>query len=215
MPNKHRIVEQGDCIFSIAEIEGIDWKKIWYHPENIGLRGLRKNPNILRPGDEVVVPDREIHEKSKPIEKRHCFRIKGIVEIRVRIHDLNGPRRNEPYHLKVDGKVYPGVTNATDSEGLALCRIPATAKRADLIVGEDEDLFELLIGYMNPTDTVSGVHARLENMGFDAGGFESDCDDQRARAMAEFLRENGASHTGVARSKNKENLDKIIELYSV
>ena len=60
MASKHHIVEQGDCIFSIAEIEGINWKKIWYHFENIGLRGLRKNLNIFRLGDEVVVPDREI-----------------------------------------------------------------------------------------------------------------------------------------------------------
>ena len=109
------------------------------------------------------------------------------------------------------------MTRATDSEGLALCRIPATAKRADLIVGDDEGVFELLIGYMDPADTVTGVHARMENMGFDAGGVESDYDDQSVLTMAEFLRENCAtpSQTGVLRSKNKENLDKIIELYSV
>ncbi len=164
------------------------WQKIWFDARNQQLREDRGHPNILLPGDVVLVPEREIGWESGATEKRHRFRRKGsLVEIRIRLHRFGEPRADEPYHVEIGNAVYPGSTQRTDQNGLAIVRIPADAMHAILVVGDDEEEYELLVGHMDPIDSVTGIHSRLENMGFDAGGVHSPYDTQSAAAMAEYL----------------------------
>ncbi|HEY6945459.1 MAG TPA: LysM domain-containing protein, partial [Candidatus Acidoferrum sp.] len=66
------IVEQGEHLSQIAKKYGFpDYKIVWDHPENADLKKLRKNPNILFPGDQVFIPDKEEKEESGPTDKRH------------------------------------------------------------------------------------------------------------------------------------------------
>ena len=60
-------VKQGEHMSGIARHYGFsDYKKLWDHANNAKLKTLRKNPNILLPGDEVFVPDREVGRSSAP-----------------------------------------------------------------------------------------------------------------------------------------------------
>jgi hypothetical protein len=57
MPRSHT-VKQGESLYIIAAAHQIaDWKKIWNDDANAELRGKRKSPHILFPGDTVVIPD--------------------------------------------------------------------------------------------------------------------------------------------------------------
>jgi len=190
-----RKVEPGECVLSIAESEGMPWTRIWEAPENAALAELRGKPNILLPGDEVYVPDLEPREESGVTEQKHKFRAKRGVELRIRIHTLKGPRKNEPFHLEVDGKKIKGTTEKTSAEGLAVIRVPASLRRAVLVVGKMEDEYELFIGFMDPADTVTGQHARLQNMGYDVGGVQTEWDAASVSAIRQFILEHDAQDT--------------------
>jgi len=80
------IIQQGDCLHSIATDSGVSWQKIWNHPKNSNLRSLRKSPNILKEGDELFIPDPEIKQESCATDKNHVFELQGyaaVVKLRV------------------------------------------------------------------------------------------------------------------------------------
>jgi hypothetical protein len=69
---RRHLVARGEGLSRIAKQYGVaDWKKIWDAPENQALRKQRKHPNLLRPGDEVVVPGAEVHEIVRPAGQTH------------------------------------------------------------------------------------------------------------------------------------------------
>ena len=59
MMPEHMVVA-GDCILSIAEENGFQWKTIWNHAANSKLKADRGDPNVLFPGDVVFVPDKRL-----------------------------------------------------------------------------------------------------------------------------------------------------------
>jgi len=82
------IVQQGDCLHSIATDSGLSWQKIWNHPKNSNLKSLRKSPNILKEGDELFIPDPEIKQEACATDKNHVFQLKGSAAVlKLRILD--------------------------------------------------------------------------------------------------------------------------------
>ena len=71
-------VREGDCMDSIACSHGFFPDTIWAHPDNSELKRLRKDANILQPGDVVVIPDLEEGEETGATEEKHRFRRKGV-----------------------------------------------------------------------------------------------------------------------------------------
>lgn len=72
------IIAQGDCIDSVAMRHGFFPDTLWNHGANAGLKELRKDPNVLFPGDKLFIPDIQIREVDKANEQRHRFRRKGV-----------------------------------------------------------------------------------------------------------------------------------------
>lgn len=53
------VVRQGECLSAIAKRYGFaSYRIIYDHPDNAELRRARPNPNLLFPGDVIVIPDR-------------------------------------------------------------------------------------------------------------------------------------------------------------
>jgi hypothetical protein len=161
-------VAQGECIASIAKQRGMPWEKLWNHPDNASLKTLRRDPNVLLPGDEVFVPAPDTKEESRATDARHRFEVAATtakVKIRVLVNDQ--PRAQTPYRLDVDGTKSTGTT---DGGGFLEAVIPADAREAVLEVGkgDDVDVFTLALGTLDPIDTDSGVQGRLLALGFDA-----------------------------------------------
>ena len=77
MPIEHEITH-GDCIDSIALRYGFFPDTLWNHSANADLKQLRKDPNVLFPGDKLVIPDLQLREENGATEKRHRFRRKGV-----------------------------------------------------------------------------------------------------------------------------------------
>ncbi|MFZ4574888.1 MAG: peptidoglycan-binding protein [Phycisphaerales bacterium] len=159
-------VRQGDCIYSIAAEHGLFWKTIWNHPENEDLRRLRVDPNLLMPGDEVFVREREERLHPAGTESRHRFRHKGVpANLKVRIL-LNGePRKNEAWHAELDGK---RISGTTDGDGIL--ELAVNPRIVSVLVNLASGYRILLqVRHLDPLDTISGVQARLNNLGYESG----------------------------------------------
>ena len=83
-------IRAGQCLTSIADARGLFWQTIWNHAGNAELKRLRKDPNILKPGDVVFVPDRQRKQEAGATEQRHRFRLKGV-PVKLRLRLMKGP----------------------------------------------------------------------------------------------------------------------------
>jgi len=51
-------VQQGDWLDKIARNHGFEsWRDLYHHPDNAAFRSRRPNPNLIYPGDQIVIPD--------------------------------------------------------------------------------------------------------------------------------------------------------------
>jgi hypothetical protein len=52
------VVKSGDTLSGIAHTKGYkSWKDIYFHPDNQAFRSRRPNPNLIFPGDKLLLPD--------------------------------------------------------------------------------------------------------------------------------------------------------------
>jgi hypothetical protein len=50
-------VKPGDTLSAIARSHSMTWQDLYNHPDNAAFRRKRPNPNLIYPGDIVMVPD--------------------------------------------------------------------------------------------------------------------------------------------------------------
>ena len=116
MSKMHK-VSQGECIDSIALAYGFFPSTLWIHESNSELRSLRKDPNILLPGDEVFIPDLQPGEESGATDQRHSFLRKGV-PAKLKLRFLKPKEDQEPPEEDdADGDDDP--SNYEDSEPVA------------------------------------------------------------------------------------------------
>jgi len=99
---KRHSVQQGDCISSIAHSHGFFWETIWdLNPE---LRRKRTKPSLLKPGDEVLIPDRREKASDCATDARHRFVRRGTpAKLRLRVmEEPQQPERAEPDSAQPD-----------------------------------------------------------------------------------------------------------------
>src|SRR4029078_409649 len=121
------LVKQGECLSSIAEEYGFsDWQIIYGHGENAALRTRRPDPNLLYPGDELYIPERDPGGQACQTDQRHTFVLSTKrTYVNVRVQDpAKQPIKNVPYKLLLDGLEVEGTT---DSDGWVKTVVPAQA----------------------------------------------------------------------------------------
>ena len=192
MPQRYT-VQQGDYLSKIAVNFGFrNWRTIYDHPLNADFRQKRPNPNILRPGDQIVIPDRELHKEDGATDKRHVFVVNGPVNL-LRIV-LKGPDHkplaNVAYTLKIEDRSYTGHT---DAGGMLERRLPADASEALLTLDKVGVVWSLKIGHLDPLhdedsneDVITGIQARLNNLGYPCGTEDGIAGPKTRAALARF-----------------------------
>lgn len=200
MPRRH-VVKPGECIDSIGELYGFFPETLWDHPDNADLRKQRVNRNILLEGDVVAIPDKRQREEQAPAGRTSTFKRKGVPSVlSLRLLDGDEPRAGLEYELVIEGKAYPGKT---DADGWLEAWVPPNAKRAKLLIGARES-YDIQIGKMDPVETESGFRSRLENLGYldpenaDGGAI--------AAAISRFQRARGLDETGEVSDELRRHL---------
>ncbi len=189
-------VQQGDHISSIAERYGFfNWRIIWNDPQNAELRQKRPNPDVLFPGDEIVIPDKKPKTESRETGNVHVFKVPAApLKLRLRIEDFdNNPIPNLACEVEIDGDTRQ-VT--TDGDGFLDLDIPRAAKEGRLrneTIGID---VPLKIGHMDPSEEDSGWVARLVNLGYHGGAVGDLSDELLPAAIEEFQCDHGLKVTG-------------------
>jgi N-acetylmuramoyl-L-alanine amidase len=197
---------QGDSISSIASSHGLWWRTVWDHAENADLKTRRGDPNVLKDGDRVFVPDCATKYEFGGTELRHRFKRRGEPEA-LRLQLLYGGEEQalRPYHLDVEGTSFVGQT---DAEGRLEHLIPVTARKARLEVDAEAGtlVFNLQLGHLDPTDEIKGVQARLKNLGFDPGMKEGVADDTTRQAIRAFQQAEELAETAEPDAATKQRL---------
>ena len=205
-------IKQGDCIEAISYEHGLFWKTVWDDPQNAELRRVRGDPNVLLPGDHVFV--REIELKTEPgiTEQRHRFKRKGVpCKLRLRVLDeKKQPLAGARYVIEIDRILRK--EGLLDGEGILDIGIPPDAKDGNLIVnpGQDQVKYLLMLGHIDPIDTISGIQGRLNALGFDCGKVDGIYGPQTRVAVRAFQDEYKLKVDGFARGETKK---KILEMY--
>ena len=191
-------IQQGDCVTNLANQAGLLWTTVWNHPNNAALKQLRKDPNVLLPGDQLFIPDLDPKLIDKPTDQKHTFVKKGTpAKLKIRLLNQDQPRANLPYQLDIDGALLSG---STDGDGYISQPLPPGAQRGKLTVGSGttRDVYEIQFGAVDPFDTDTGVRGRLLSLGF--GG------DDIQEALKAFQQKEGLDVTGQADDATKSRL---------
>jgi len=212
-------VKQGDCLSSIAKRHGFArWRTIYDHPKNEAFRKKRPNPNVIQPGDHLHIPDKELKEVEVPATNHHKFRLKKS-PCRVRLHlrdDEGQALAKKTFEIVVAGKARRGTT---DDDGLVDERVPSGEHAALLRLwmgAADEEIapdieWSLDIGHLDPVEEVSGVQARLDNLGFPCGGVDGKLGPRTAAALRSFQHAAGLKVTGKDDDATRDALRKAHE----
>jgi N-acetylmuramoyl-L-alanine amidase len=195
--HRQHVVQQGDHIGSIAHQYGVsDAPRIWHAPENKQIRTQRTNPNVLMPGDQITVPGIAVHEIVRPTDTTHRLVVKepatALLRLRL-IDEKREPIADGPYEVRENGRT---VTTGVLSSGNLECRIPASAKEVTLVFQADGVQIEQLVrvGALDPVGELSGIQARLANLGWYSGQIDGKHSDALASAANAFR-----GHAGLAK----------------
>jgi N-acetylmuramoyl-L-alanine amidase len=202
-------VQQGEWMGSIAAQYGFAlWRPIWKLAENADLRSKRTDPELLFPGDLVWIPEVKQNFVARPTDSPHKFtRLNDRAKLRLRIVDVDrfirafGPI---PYLLEMeDGSTQSGEISREGQEievDLSL--------RAEKGTLQMRGVEPILIGGLDPLNTVSGMQGRLQNLGFDPGPIDNIAGPLTASAVREFQQRNAIQVDGIigpeTRGKMKE-----------
>jgi hypothetical protein len=207
-------VRQGECLTSIARKHGIsDPRRIHDHPDNAELKQKRPNPNILSPGDRVFIPPCTPKAFSCATDQTHRFVVRVLpVWLRVYLKGHGGRAlANKRYRLELQNTA---VTGTSGDDGLVEVRVPHDAEEGNLSVWlreraeEPSMTWKIRIGHLDPIDDVSGVQARLRNLGFPPGAIDGRLGPSTRTAVADFQRRNDLTPRG---ELDRATLDRLTE----
>lgn len=244
---KQVTVGSHECISCVAFENGFYWETLWNLPENSQLKNERKDPNILKVGDVIHVPNVRLKELSKATGQTHNFVMKGTTRLRLRVleepkpkdpppaqppappppggppkhleaedpeveaqKNEDVPRANVPYKLKIGRfKIKEGTT---DGDGMLDEVIPANARDAELTIDpgqENEAVYKIKLGRLQPLSEISGVKIRLRNLGFDCGNTNDDDTPSFGAALKAFQEKNGLEASGRLNDETRSKLKEI------
>lgn len=189
-------VEQGECFSTIGALYGFaDYCEIYTHPKNASLHRKRPNPDVLLPGDIVFIPDKTQKRVDRATGRTHQFVVdEATVHLRIVLEDPQGaPIQKTPFQIEHEGTVLQG--DVTES-GLVDKEIPVSWRTAQLLLPELHLSFPLQIGGLDPIDEpigddaiVTGVQARLNNLGFHCGKVDGVLGPKTKAAIAAFQKQ--------------------------
>ena len=210
MTGIHHTIEPGDSTTKLAFENGLFPGSVWNHAENSQLKSQRKDLNVLHPGDVLFLPEKVLKEESCATEQHHKFKRKGVPEkLRVQFLDLYGkPLANKPYKLDLDGNQTRGDL---DGDGKLDIYIPPNARQGRIEVGPNGALatMDLNLGHLDPVSELSGVQARLKNLGFYHGALDGQASEQTDAAVLAFRNANGLEAKAEVNDELRDRLKQV------
>jgi len=210
------VVKQGDCLYRIAKQYGFaDWRTIYDHADNEAFRAKRPNPNVIFPGDEVAIPDKDTKQVVLPTTAKHKLRVKRPkVMLRVKVQDeLGEPLAGKQFELAFGEDLHEGTT---DGDGVLEAKVRPTDEVGELTVWGSGDreaerwTWSIRVGHLDPVEELVGVRQRLNNLGYYCEPTGDEPDDSLRYAVKGFQRIEGLEATGEVDDATRS---KLVELH--
>ena len=199
---KPYVVKQGDFFAKLAFVHGFDADKVWHHPKNEELSALRKDGDVLFPGDILYVPvaPRKTLAFTKEAVNAYKARLPRV-KVKIALAGPGGePLANEPYVLKGLGDDEP---KTADGDGNVIFEAPVNVRQVELSLPSRTQIYRVLVGDLDPVREPSGGRMRLEHLGLCGAAFAEGeeayarlDEAQLAAALKAFQRRQGPSATG-------------------
>jgi hypothetical protein len=169
-----RTVKAGEHLAQIVRADGFtNFRRIFDLPENAALKKQRATPHVLAAKDKVFIPEHKPKvEPGNPTEQRHRFKVSTpTLKLRLKLLDRAGsPLKQQECRLAVENTTEKLVS---DGKGIVSTVIDPAALRGRIEfrnLGHAIDTSDtLLIGALDPIDSVPGQIGRLNNLGYLAG----------------------------------------------
>jgi hypothetical protein len=210
----YHTVEQGEHLPLIAHKYAFaSYLTIWDHPNNADLKEKRRNPNVLFPGDQVFIPDKETKQVEVKAGQFSRFRVKqDKLLLRLVLDQLFGePLKNAECEVRIDARV-KNVVGGDD--GTIEIEVPASAGGGELIIKGNEQrpegiVIPFKIGHLDPVEEIPGQVARLNNLGYFAGSTDNIDESLLASAVEEFQCDHGLKVDGVCEKATQTKLREV------
>jgi len=206
------VVQLGDSIDSIADLNGHFHETLWNLPANADLKRIRENRNVLLPGDRVTIPELRPKTETRETDLVHSFKRKGVpAEIRFNVRDDEGVAfEGCDYVLKVGRRKYSGITGP---DGSVFHYVTPSARTGELTVELDRQgypasaTWTVDVGHLLPVTTIEGVQARLANLTYDCGAVDGEFGPKTSEALSAFQEATGLSVTGDINDETRDALE--------
>lgn len=165
MAMRPHVVRQGEYLTKLAHTLCFDASAVWNDPQNAALRARRKNPEILCPGDVLMVPEPAPRKPlSLAVGSHNAFKAKvPTVRVAVVVKEGGEPLADEP--CMIDG-LGPRVPAKSDGEGRVEIEVPLHVREVRLIFYKRALVVPVGVGELDPVEEPSGVRQRLEHLGY-------------------------------------------------
>jgi hypothetical protein len=210
-PRVH-VVEEGECVGSIAARSGFEPQALW--DRNGALHAKRGDRAVLYPGDQVQIPAlRPKWEEVQTGRRYYIHRIGVPYMLAIRFLDADDrPRPRVPYLLDIraaSGGVVRSRVAETDDGGFLSEPVPSDAVTGTLLLGRgpDQQVIELRLAHLDPVDELCGVQQRLENLGYSCAGEDGVLGPGTRAALRWFQEDHGLEATGEPDAPTRAELE--------
>jgi len=208
---KPYVIKQGDYLTKLAFEKGFDAKTVWDDGKNADLKAKRGDPDTLRPGDVIFLPDREPKKFSFKKEADHAFKAKiPKVPLKATLSIGKKALADEPYVIKGLGE---DIEGSTDGAGTIEIDPTLDVKEVEVFLPKRKRTVKLTVAGMDPIEEPSGARMRLQNLGYMGKKFSSgkqkyvEKDDDALRAaLVRFQTEKGIEASGELDDATKDAL---------
>jgi hypothetical protein len=206
-------INETDCFASVAEKYGFhDADLLYSADENALLKSKRDNLHVLKKGDSVKIPEKELKDASAATGSKYTYTAKGLItEFELLVEDFDGNALSgKEFTLDIDNVITEGTIEA----GLVKCKVDASAKKGRLTVWLNDEktnsmIWPLEIGALAPFDENEGIQARLNNLGYYCGKVDGKIGKKTKAVIKLFKSLNGMTADDVVDQATKDKIKSI------
>ena len=202
-------ITAGETLLGLASEHGLgSWEDIVNAPENAAIKDTLTDPGIVKTGANIFIPNKVMKQQPGATDAKHTFSTKvPTAWLRLGVKDAGGTALGgSKFELNVGGKT---ITGALDASGVLEQAVPIRTTSATLKVWKADSSFEvwdLRIGYMDPITELTGIQARLSNLGFFSGSIDGVLNGDTTAAIKAFQERVGVEPTGAVDDALRQKL---------
>lgn len=190
------VVHQGEHVRKLAYRYGVSAEAVWKHEKNQELARVRKNMDLLCPGDVLHLPSEPLPALSLDVGTANKFKAKvPTIQVKLRLDSPTRSLAGEPFEVHGVSSGGAPLSGAVGEGGEVEFEVPVLVREVEVRLPEAGIFMPVMIGDLDPIHELSGVTQRLRNLGFLPPS--GDVDEGRlSGALRAFQRAQNMDETG-------------------